>query len=404
LGAFLNRSGKTLTALTVMSKIYSYNIETCVNNYIGFLVLLPTTKLYKTWTDEIEKHTHGFNIVTQNANGNLTGDINMNTVLITTLGRMRDHSIYESWQLVVIDECLSVQNKEALQTESAWKQVMSSQFGVVMMSATFFRSRFDKLFYMLKMLRSGLPEEKEYLNTILSECIVCHVPNKCREWITNINKFDLPLTMRKMYNKIAYTDIASDKLYVLLSKYLYDNFNYIKCFEKMINSLKNNQKALIYSKSKDEADKISFSIKSVTRYPNKKGKHVVVSYAEGTYGLNDLINYNVIITRPPQPDKLDQMKGRLDRPNQKCNILNLEYILVRNTIEEALLIRMEMANNFYKNHIMPLAEFYNIAVNVTKNMTIYDNDFLKNFDDLNVNNNADKYKEKIKQMRLSLVS
>jgi len=29
-----------------------------------------------------------------------------------------------------------------------------------MMSATFFRSRFDQLFFMLKILRSGIPETK----------------------------------------------------------------------------------------------------------------------------------------------------------------------------------------------------------------------------------------------------
>ena len=60
-----------------------------------------------------------------------------------------------------------------------------------MLSATFFRSRFDKLFYMLKMLRSNLPENKEYLDTILNECIICNIKNEEREWKTNINKFKL---------------------------------------------------------------------------------------------------------------------------------------------------------------------------------------------------------------------
>jgi hypothetical protein len=33
--------------------------------------------------------------------------------------RMRDHSIKHPWLIVIINECLSVQNKEALQTEEA---------------------------------------------------------------------------------------------------------------------------------------------------------------------------------------------------------------------------------------------------------------------------------------------
>lgn len=37
---------------------------------------------------------------------------------------------------------------------------MVAKHGVIMLSATFFRSRFDMLFFMLKMLRTGLPETK----------------------------------------------------------------------------------------------------------------------------------------------------------------------------------------------------------------------------------------------------
>jgi hypothetical protein len=358
-------SGKTLTAITTMSLIYNYNINKKELYHNGFLILLPTTKLYKTWKDEINKHSIGFHIVEQYSNGSLSNKIRKNTILITTLGRMRDHPIIENWQFVVIDECLSVQNKNALQTEEAWRQVMSSQYGVLMMSATFFRSRFDKLFYMIKMLRCGLPENKDYLDTILSESIVCHIPNKTRKWITNINKYNLEPNIQLQYNKLANQDIQSDRLYNILSKFLYDNHNYVNCFESVINKLGNNNRALIYARSKKEADDISNNINTVSRYPDKSKRHVVLSYAEGTYGLNDLVIYNTMITRPYYPDKMKQMMGRLDRPNQKCNVLNMEYILIGNTIEEAWLLRLEMANNFHKNHIMPLAEFYDLAVTIT---------------------------------------
>lgn len=358
-------SGKTLSTLNVMAKLLNYNYRKNITNYSGFLVLLPTTKLYDTWKDEIRKHTMGFNIVEQSANGQLSGNITWNTIVITTLGRMRDHPVYNSWICCIIDECLSVQNKDAFQTEEAWRQVLNSQYGVMMMSATFFRSRFDKLFYMIKMLRAGLPESKEYLDTLLSETIVCNVTENKRVWNTNINKFKLDDGLRKQYDEILMQDISSEQLYVKLNKLIYDCFDYIGCFKNIIEKI-GNRKALIYAKSKDEADKICLIIENVTRYPDKTGQHVVLSYAEGTYGLNDLVIYNTIITRPPESDKLPQMKGRLDRPNQKSNNLYIEYILTENTIEEAGLLRLELCNTFYKNHIMPLADFYDLAVGMKK--------------------------------------
>ena len=99
-----------------------------------------------------------------------------------------------------------------------------------------------------------------------------------------------------------------------------------------------------------------------TRYPDTTGEHLAISYTEGTYGLNNLIYLDTIVTRFPEPDKLPQMKGRLDRPNQEKDILNIEYIYIEDTIDQAGMIRLEMANNFYNNYIMPLAEFYDIAV------------------------------------------
>ena len=59
---------------------------------------------------------------------------------------------------------------------------------------------------------------------------------------------------------------------------------------------------------------------------------------------------------------MPQMKGRIDRPNQKDNVLYLEYFIIENTIEEASLIRLDIANNFMNAHIMPLAEFYDLAL------------------------------------------
>lgn len=71
--------------------------------------------------------------------------------------------------------------------------------------------------------------------------------------------------------------------------------------------------------------------------------------------------YNAIITTPPEPDKLPQMKGRLDRPGQNSETLKMHYYIVGDTIEEALIFRLEMAQKAVNEYIMPLAQFYEIA-------------------------------------------
>lgn len=83
-------SGKTLVALTVISKLMNY--DTCDGSN-GVLVLLPTEKLYDTWKDEIKKHCKSFIVCEQSANGSLNNNIKFNSIVITTLGRMRDHPL-----------------------------------------------------------------------------------------------------------------------------------------------------------------------------------------------------------------------------------------------------------------------------------------------------------------------
>ena len=376
-------SGKTLTALAIMDKILTKldrTINTTINN-TGFLILLPTDKLFDTWETEIEKHTKGFDIIKQQSDGSLntrsTFDVKRNTIVgkdtikqhsivITTMGRCRDHPIVHPWLLTVIDECLTVQNKEALQTEEAWRQSSYSYFGILMLSATFFRSRFEKMLYMLSMLNTGLPETSEYLDTILSESIVCNLGEKQRKWIENVNENFLTKTQQKSYDEIAlkYLEIGFEKVFHMLAKFIYDNVDYVKIFEQTINKitkLRPKSKILIYATSKAEADLVA-KIKTVGRYPDITKTHVVLSYAEGTYGLNNLVIFDTILTRPPEPDKLPQMKGRLDRPNQNSDILHIEYVLIKNTIEDACLYKLEIANNFYGQHILPLAEYYKMAI------------------------------------------
>ena len=46
-----------------------------------------------------------------------------------------------------------------------------------MLSATFFRSKYESLFYMIRMLRSPLPRTMEWLPATIHEHIVCQVPD-----------------------------------------------------------------------------------------------------------------------------------------------------------------------------------------------------------------------------------
>ena len=79
--------------------------------------------------------------------------------------------------------------------------------------------------------------------------------------------------------------------------------------------------------------------------------------------MNDLVIYNTIIMRPIAPDKIPQIKGRLDRPGQKADKLALAYFIIKETIEEGLILRMNIASQFMQTYIMPLAKFYDISVN-----------------------------------------
>lgn len=359
-------AGKTLTALEVMCGLFEESQRKGDGAVDGFLVLVATIPLIETWRDEIVKHTSGFGFVTQDASGKLSGEVQVNTIVVTTLGRIRDTPINRRWQLVVIDECLAVQNQQALQTQEAWRQVMCSRHGVLMLSATFFRSRFDKLFYMLKMLRSGLPEKRDYLDTILSEAIACNLPQgEPWRWTTQENRFSLTGEAREKYDQLlALSREQSKALYGKIDRFLMENFDYLAAFRTVLDErLKPDDRALIYARSKDEADRLAAAHPGeISRFPCLDRRHVVASFAEATYGVNTLVCCNVIVMRPPEPDKLPQIKGRLARPGQVLGKLRIEYILVGDTIEEAGILRLERAHQFHSHYIMPLAEFYQLAL------------------------------------------
>jgi hypothetical protein len=358
-------AGKTLTSLSIIQKLMDHNFKNKITSHYGAVILLPTDKLYQTWIDEIEKHTKNFDIVTQNSHGELSGsgEIKFNSILVTTLGRMRDHPVSIPWLLCVVDECINVQNSSSQWTFRAHAVASSSQYGVLLLSATFFRSRMDKLYYMLKMLRTGLPEERIYLSAILSESIICNVPAKKRKWIMNITRYKLEKNIKAEYDRLLNQNISSEKLYITLTKFIYDNVDYPSLFIKKLKELeKQKRRVLIFASSKNEADEIAKRYDKISRFPDVSGRHCCASIAEASRGVNQLIYLDCILSKVVKPDVLVQMKGRLDRGLQKANILHLELILLGETIEEANLQILDLENRFRKNFILPLADYYDIAV------------------------------------------
>lgn len=115
--------------------------------------MLPTKALICEWLLEIAEHTGGFHVIEQREDGTLFSltygkshpPIDSNALVISTLDRVCRHPFIRqsAWDFVVIDECLSVQNADAKRNPSAWRQIEISTCGVLMLSATFFRSKYD---------------------------------------------------------------------------------------------------------------------------------------------------------------------------------------------------------------------------------------------------------------------
>ena len=155
-------AGKTLTALATITRLAQW-IEATGRTRHGVLVMLPTKALIKEWLLEVATHTHGFHVIEQREDGTLFSltyskthpPIDGNSLIITTLDRVCRHPFIRqtAWDFVVIDECLSVQNASAKRNPSAWRQIEVSMCGVLMLSATFFRSKYDSYVFLSQVAR-----------------------------------------------------------------------------------------------------------------------------------------------------------------------------------------------------------------------------------------------------------
>jgi hypothetical protein len=366
-------SGKTLTALNVMKCV-----SKLPGSLLNYLILVPNTNLFKVWIDEVIKHTSGCNVYVQNQNGNYElNSVNSNntvTIYVTTMSRNRDYfdEFNVPIDLVIIDECLTVQNKETKWTIKAFMSVSKAKYGVLMLSATFFRTRFDKLLFMLKMLNTGLPERQEYLDTILNTAINLNININKRIWKNNIIRINLPDDKKLEYDKM--TLINDKKLEYDKMTLINDNkLKYIKC-KDVINGLNwthilltisrhlvsQNKKVLCYVDSQNDIDYLKQQNNDDVYIYDLNNNDVinknicVISKYKGTYGINNLVSYDTIVLRPVESDKIPQIKGRLDRPGQKAKSLEINFVIINGSIEELDITKIDIANNFYNNHILPL--------------------------------------------------
>ena len=385
-------SGKTLTGLSVIEGIVKLKIVKLYTNQnqnlnlnkiqFNFLILTPNINLYSVWLDEIKTHCMitKLNCWIQNSNGvwilnnfdttgkenvmsnNMSNNISIN-IYISTMGRNRDNPLKENIEFLIIDECLTVQNNTSKWTMKAFEQATKSKYGVLMLSATFFRTRFDKLFFMLKMLQLKIPAKPEYLDTILNIAIGANIKKNQTKWIENIHKIKMDNYFYTQYSK--HKKVNKKESYLELKKFMFEKVDWEKIIiEKTTELIRLERKVLIFVESENQLDKLIDLITNKklnsewSFYPDISNNICVISKHKGTYGINNLIKYDTILMKPPESDKLPQIKGRIDRPGQKSSKLFLEYILIEDTIDEIDLISLQIANNFYSSHIIPLATYY----------------------------------------------
>jgi hypothetical protein len=238
---------------------------------------------------------------------------------------------------------------------------------VLLLSATFFRSRFNELFYLLRMLRTGLPETRPYLDAILSECITCHLPeNTPWKWIEETRWLPLDAETRTRYDQIQNSSGASKMLYGRLDALLVESFDFAAHLGAVLDGLEPGSRALIFGRSEAEARAIAASRGDTGLFPDITKRHVVTTTAKAARGVNTLTAFNVLISRPVEPDLVPQMKGRLARPGQENGELRWIWMVIQQTIEEAKMERNQMAERFHGEHILPLASFYQRALELSR--------------------------------------
>eukprot|EP00466_Bigelowiella_natans_P013725 jgi/Bigna1/141595/aug1.63_g16303 len=224
-----------------------------------------------------------------------------------------------------------------------------------MLSATFFRARFSKLFYMIRMLQSPIPRSLPYLNALLAEHIICHVPEVRREWDVSYVPIKLLEPLRSRYDKICNRRNTEDKkvIYGRLKQLLHKEFNATLALRENAEDLviNHHRRPLIFTNSISEKNKLK------KEWGSSKPKCVrIMTKHEGAHGINMQFECDAIVTRPHPGDIMEQMKGRIDRPGQKHTKLLLRIIYAAGTVEDVEAANVRVCGRFVRQYLNPLSE------------------------------------------------
>lgn len=336
-------SGKTLISLNIAKHLID---EFSDNIHSGILVLVPNYNLVRSWITEIKKHTTGFKIIDYDSCKGHPIKIYPDTIVISTLNANKTYPSRRKWLFTVIDECLCIKDKNAQTTKEARYQAFNSKF-TLLLSATFFQSSEKELTDMMTITRTVIPNDAKYADLMILEKVTSSMAVDRREFIENVhNYFD------KQQKQKSHINFRSDPTITA------------KILGQVMNSLPQDRMCVLYANSENEAKVWSkeFNIPifvadddNISSY-----KHIITTTKKGTVGLNSLVKFNTIVTRPPTPDKITQLKGRLDRPGQEHPQLYMEYLI----IDRADFIahkNLNKALKFVNESIKPIAEHFTVT-------------------------------------------
>jgi 3-methyladenine DNA glycosylase/8-oxoguanine DNA glycosylase len=408
-------AGKTLTALATVVGVAKHLHDSGIARR-GSLVMLPQEALLREWLLELAKHSGGFHVVEQRADGTLfsltygnTGaPIDGNTIVISTLDRVAKSPFVRqaAWDFVVIDECLAVQNAAAKRCPSAWRQIEVSRCGCLLLSATFFRSKFHNLFYMVRMLRSPLPRTVEYLPALVHEHIVCEVPITDRSWLMEPGHVTLP-NGKLFYSSEGSVPLADYSTYRRrISQWERDGLNRgdpsgLKLHADLKHLLRGElwegakgartsplaeaiamqvlrlrdegRRPVVFANTEDEKMRFravlrargltALSWAEINEKTRAAGFDVILAtIGSEAQGINMQHDADAIVCRPTPGDVLEQIKGRVDRPGQTQSELKLVIVFAQATIEEAEAANIRLAGSFFRTYLAPKATKYKEAL------------------------------------------
>jgi len=224
-----------------------------------------------------------------------------------------------------------------------------------MLSATFFRARFSKLFYMIRMLQSPIPRTLPYLNALLAEHIICHVPEVKRTWEVKYIPIPLPPSLFTKYERVRKQRQSEDRkvVYGRLKQLLHREFDAVKALRKQAELLirSRGRRPLVFANSKAEKERI------LDQWGTSLPKAVrILTVHEGAHGVNMQFECDSIVTRPHPGDIMEQMKGRVDRPGQIKDKLLLHIVFAEGTVEESEAANVRICGRFVRQYLNPLSE------------------------------------------------